>query len=198
MVEQQRVDGEREADGGEAQRLEEAGAQLLGASRRACRAPGSSGPTQSGCEPIDSTNGVRTKTKSALVSVPIRYGQRRLAGARSATTSRSRQITATDVVCAARSAVDDDRREEGGCGGGAHLRHLVAVAERGRVGGELLRRCRHAELEPHAVPRSPAGALPRPAGAVVARCTMYVRRRVAASTCRDFASERRAARAGRR
>ena len=49
-------------------------------SRRAGRAPGSSGPTHSSCEPIVSTNGVRTKTKSALVSVPIRYGQRRFGG----------------------------------------------------------------------------------------------------------------------
>ena len=85
------------------------------------------GPVQSRCEPITSTNGVSRKTVSPVVSVPMRYGQRRRAGARQAATSSTTQIAATESVCVGEQRRDGERSEQCSCGRGAQNRYLSAV-----------------------------------------------------------------------
>ena len=108
------------------------------------------GPVQSGCEPITSTNGVRATTSSALVSVPTRYGQRRPAGARSAATKSTTQMTATTDVLPVTSAATA-RPRAARMPGPRSLRVSVAVAERRLVGCEPARGARpELELEARA------------------------------------------------
>src|SRR5207244_717392 len=97
------------------------------------------------CVPTTSTNGVNTTNRSAVVSVPTRYGRRRCAGARNATTSSSAQIAATGQIAAASSAATANAASSAGAGaaptcrtgGGAPARNRRTVTRRRRPAAEV-------------------------------------------------------------
>ena len=136
VVDAQRVHGEREPDGREPQALEEPVRQLLARHVESSRRTGIVGPVQSGCEPITSTNGVRTTTSSALVSVPTRYGQRRSAARATRRRAAAAQMTRDDPGPADEQRSHREGGEQRRCRARRSSRVAVPVAKRRLVGGE--------------------------------------------------------------